>query len=241
MNRTDAKTGGRREPGAGGIRKLIESCFSGAEVVVEVSPVIDAVDSLYPAEFSIVKKAVMSRKQEFSTGRFLARKATRLFGIPDQALLRGERGEVLWPESLVGSISHTKEWCAVVVADARDVKGIGIDIEADRFRSADAMSLILHDSELPAFERINGHQRIRELLRIFSAKEAIYKAVSGRIGRYVDFKEVCIRSTDKANQFAGSAPDDGELNELLLQGKGSGGFFNGLVVSSYIVRDSDQQ
>lgn len=241
MNRTEAKTVGRREPGAGGLRKLIESCFSGTEVVVEVSPVIDAMDNLYAAESSIVRKAVLSRKQEFSTGRFLARKATREFGVPDQALLRGERGEVLWPDSLVGSISHTKEWCAVVVAGAGDVKGIGIDIEADRFRSVDAMSLILHDSELPAFNRIDGSQRIRELLRIFSAKEAIYKAVSGRIGRYVDFKEVCIHSIDKAGDFVGSAPEDCELDELLSQGKGRGGSIDGLVVSSYIVRDWDRQ
>lgn len=238
---SDAKTAGQRHEQEHELKELIVSCFSNSNVVVEVAAVHDATDQLYPVESALVARAVLSRKREFSTGRLLARKALRTFGLPARALERGAQGEALWPAPLVGSISHTKEWCVVAVADSSSVAGIGIDIETDRFRSEDAKRLILHASEVQAFERIQADVRIRELLRIFSAKEAIYKAIYPSMGRYVDFKEVCIRTDESGDRFIGHAPENRELDLLLSRGEGRSGCTGSLFVSTYVLSDAARE
>tara|TARA_R110002096_G_scaffold189337_1_gene369907 strand:- start:38050 stop:38745 length:696 start_codon:yes stop_codon:yes gene_type:complete len=220
------------------LKSLVENGLSNSDIAVEASDVRDEVDQLYPVEAALIENAVASRKREFSTGRYLARKAAKALGLPVQELERGAHGEVLWPAPLVGSISHTREWCVVALANAGTVAGIGVDIETDRFRSVDVKSLILHKSELPAFNRVREADQICELLRIFSAKEAIYKAIFPSLERYVDFREVCIRSDKSGGRFTGHAPENSELDTLLASGSGCIGHTNGLFVSTYILRRS---
>src|SRR5207244_6786257 len=63
-------------------------------------------------------------------GRAAAREAlARLGHVGDEPIGRGAGGEPLWPEGIVGAISHSGELAVAVVGRRTDFAGIGIDLE----------------------------------------------------------------------------------------------------------------
>ena len=63
--------------------------------------------ALYPEEARHLQKAVRKRLEEFAAGRLCARLLLREFGIDHFAVEVGADRQPLWPEDLVGSITHT--------------------------------------------------------------------------------------------------------------------------------------
>jgi 4'-phosphopantetheinyl transferase EntD len=101
---------------------------------------------------------------------------------------------------MVGSITHCAGIAAAAVAWEEDLAGLGLDLEPlDRPLGPGVAGLVCHDSELgigPA--ALTPEQR---LLAIFSAKEAIYKAVFP-IGRvYLDFLDAELRWLPERDAF----------------------------------------
>ncbi|MFH8345230.1 4'-phosphopantetheinyl transferase [Streptomyces sp. NPDC018045] len=163
---------------------------------------------LFRAEAEAVAGAVVSRRRKFCTVRSCARKALSRLGLPPVPIPRGPRGEPMWPDGIVGSMTHCHGYRAAAVARSGDVLGIGLDAEPDEpLRYAD----MLHRISLPE-ER--GH--IAELLAerpgihwerlLFSAKESIYKAWYPLTGEALGF-------TDARVTFA---PDEGTFTVRLL-------------------------
>ena len=60
-----------------------------------------------PAEEPIIGRAVEKRRREFITARHCARAALSQLGSDVGPIMRGEKGEPLWPRNVVGSITHT--------------------------------------------------------------------------------------------------------------------------------------
>ena len=84
---------------------------------------------LFPEEEQAVRNSVAKRRIEFATGRYCARMAMaqlgiRLAGFP--ADLTARRSGRL---GLVGSITHSTDFCAAVVARSDCFQTIGIDAE----------------------------------------------------------------------------------------------------------------
>src|SRR5271169_2601616 len=71
---------------------------------------------LLPAEAQALSKAVLKRVQEFAAGRLCARALLAEFGIHDFPIKVADDRQPVWPETLVGSITHTAGLCAAVVA-----------------------------------------------------------------------------------------------------------------------------
>ena len=84
---------------------------------------------LYPEEAVSVAKAVPKRVGEFAAGRLCARRALAEFGITGVPLTMAPDRAPVWPESMVGSITHTRGLCAAVVAERRRFASLGIDVE----------------------------------------------------------------------------------------------------------------
>jgi len=86
---------------------------------------------LHPLEQQLLSARRMQpvREREFRIGRAIAREALARFGIADHPLLPAETREPLWPDGIVGSISHCEGVCAVAVAKSAQLTGLGIDIE----------------------------------------------------------------------------------------------------------------
>jgi 4'-phosphopantetheinyl transferase EntD len=156
---------------------------------------------LFPAEATLVARATEKRRREFTTGRECARGALAALGIAAAPILRGYRGAPLWPDGIVGSITHCAGYCAAAVARTQDLLTIGLDAEPNAALPGGVLELV----SLPA-ERA----RLRELAvaapgigwdrLLFCAKEAVYKAWFPLTGRWLGFADadITIDATERA-------------------------------------------
>ena len=146
---------------------------------------------LHPEEARILApRACRRKREEFALGRAAAHLALQELGFEDpSAVRRGEGGEPLWPEGIVGSITHCYPWSIAVVGKHSNRFVIGIDCESvQRAKGTDIGRLICRDDELQWVH--NGGGYLGRLVMIFSAKETVYKAFYPLCQRYIDFKEV---------------------------------------------------
>ncbi len=140
--------------------------------------------ALWPGE-ALSAAARPARRAEFAAGRSAARAALAAAGLPPAALPRDKRGLPVWPAGLTGSITHAGGWALAAVT--RLPAGLGLDAEE---AGAD---LALADIATPA-ERAAAPDPIR----LFSAKEAAYKAQFPRSGALLAFTDLEITFTGGA-------------------------------------------
>ncbi|MGY4718511.1 4'-phosphopantetheinyl transferase family protein [Naumannella huperziae] len=122
-------------------------------------------------------RAVPSRRAEFATTRRCAQRALSAFGLGHATVGRGSRGEPLWPEGFVGSLTHCHGYRAAAVARARSAAGIGIDVEPHSQLPTGVARLTASDAECRQLDRrCATDPQIHWRTVFFSAKEAIFKA-----------------------------------------------------------------
>ncbi|MCW8196282.1 4'-phosphopantetheinyl transferase superfamily protein [Proteobacteria bacterium 005FR1] len=136
--------------------------------------------------------AVVKRKVEFLAGRYCARLAmARLGETPVEEIAIGEKRQPLWPQGLVGSITHSKGFASAVVARSERIIGIGIDSEqliAEK-TAANVSSHILVETETFEANRQFVDSAREYLTLVFSAKESIFKCLYPQVGQYFDFRD----------------------------------------------------
>ncbi|WP_374222863.1 4'-phosphopantetheinyl transferase [Williamsia sp. CHRR-6] len=146
---------------------------------------------LLPGEVSLVARAVDKRRREVTTARGLARRALADLGVGEQIpILRGEKGQPLWPRGVVGSMTHTDGYRAAVVAYALQWRSVGIDAEVH-----DALPEgVLDHISLPAERDVLATRPagISWDRLLFSAKEATYKAWFPITERWLGFSDAHI-------------------------------------------------
>lgn len=158
-------------------------------VALDVREIGDAADSLFPIEREAVARVVAKRTREFSTGRLCARAAMAALGVPPHPIPVGPQREPVWPDGLVGTISHGGELCLAAVSKQDRILALGIDLEVGDPLDPEVRGLICTPDELrgaPAWvgAGVDPHKLV------FSAKEALYKALFPHARRYIDFLEV---------------------------------------------------
>ncbi len=125
----------------------LAACFLGP-VTVRVGELSASVEALPLEEREISRGFAPKRQREFATGRTLARRALAAMGQPEVAIPIGPDRAPVWPEGVVGSISHTSTLCAVVLASRLDLRGLGVDLEHEDAADEETWSGILTASEL---------------------------------------------------------------------------------------------
>jgi len=136
-------------------------------------------------EQSLGPKAVERRRVYFSMGRAAARDALAELGIYGVAIERGPSGEPLWPAGSVGAISHAGDLAIAIVGKASHYAGLGIDIEQlSRGLTARAARLVCTPAEM---EWVNPEADTTRLTMLFSAKEAVFKALFPIEGVWLGF------------------------------------------------------
>lgn len=147
----------------------------------------DAIHIALPAE---LERAVDKRRSEFLAGRLCALLALRAAGAPE-VVGRAGRAPV-WPAGLRGSISHTAGRAMAVVS--RRVTAIGLDCEPPipAATAAGIARRVLTPGDR-AF-RPPDWDEARFLTLAFSAKEAVYKALSDRLADIPGFGEAHLAS-----------------------------------------------
>ncbi|SEQ54918.1 amino acid adenylation domain-containing protein [Pseudomonas sp. NFACC02] len=135
--------------------------------------------------------ASAKRRREFSAGRNCVRAAMEILGLPAAAIPVGEHRQPLFPKEIVGSITHSDDYCAAAVVFPGCVRSIGIDAEADKKIEDAVARRVLSGEEIVALAENSTISNVHVLA--FSLKEAFFKAIFPLCQRYVGFKEVAIR------------------------------------------------
>jgi 4'-phosphopantetheinyl transferase EntD len=136
----------------------------------------EAMDGLFPEEAIKVARAVEKRRREFVAGRACARRAMADLGLAPRAIPSGEDRAPIWPDDVIGTITHTDTWCAAAIARAGGgVRALGLDVEPDTPLNPALLKTIALPEERAEIEA--RPEALRGLLGklLFSAKECAYK------------------------------------------------------------------
>ena len=116
----------------GGARSAIlpgmQSPFDDSIAFAQVSSA--APEALLPAEAACLSpRAVQRRRDDFVNGRAAAAACLAQLGHPRVPILRGSDRAPVWPEGLIGAISHSGGVALAAVARAADWSAIGVDLQ----------------------------------------------------------------------------------------------------------------
>ncbi|HET7770590.1 MAG TPA: 4'-phosphopantetheinyl transferase superfamily protein [Chloroflexota bacterium] len=143
---------------------------------------------LFPEEQGVLsERAVARRREDFALGRAAAHEALAALGMAASPILRGEKGEPVWPAGIVGAITHTRGVAAAVVGESRDYAGIGVDLEPlEPGLTVRAGRIVCTPEEL-SWATAAGAEATKRLTMVFCAKEALFKALFPPTRVWLDF------------------------------------------------------
>lgn len=151
-----------------------------------------------------VARSVHRRQAEHFFGRLAARLALSASSFSSKAIPSipiGPSREPLWPEDMIGSISHSQHLAAATVERCGRRRGIGIDIEpivAVEAREA-LLATVVNTQETAYLGSLVADDWPMETLLtiVFSAKESLFKGAFGAVGRYFDFSAAQVVMLDR--------------------------------------------
>jgi 4'-phosphopantetheinyl transferase EntD len=146
-------------------------------LVLKTDTIMNCQGGLYADEKKLISSFSLGRKREFTAGRVLARRAFIDLGEEPCSILSDETGCPLWPESIVGSISHKGNNCCVLVGLRKKVASVGIDIELQEPLPQEMWSSFSTNEEVSQKNFTNySDEHFANI--IFSVKEAFYKCIN---------------------------------------------------------------
>lgn len=155
-------------------------------------------DDLFPEESAAMARARPARRAEFAAGRQAARRAIAQLGLDPVPIPMGPDRAPVWSKGVIGSISHAQGACLAVVAHARDYLSLGVDVEGDTPLAADLIPEICLPEELALLPNA-AHPGLAK--RLFSAKEAAYKAHYPRVRHVFGFHGLAINLSKGRARF----------------------------------------
>ena len=144
-----------------------------------------------------LQHATQKRQREFLAGRWCAEQALLRLGAASTYVAMAEDRTPIWPDGVVGSITHTGDFAAAAVAWAADIAGLGIDSEqvVDPATARDIADICMVD-EATLFKAADDHSFCEFCCLVFSAKEAVFKCLFPLTQRFLEFSDVRITSFD---------------------------------------------
>lgn len=143
------------------------------------------IQPLFSVEEEAVRYALNKRRAEFAAGRDAAHAALTLTGCRSLPVPMGKDRAPIWPKGKVGSISHTDNVCLAVAASSHHAQSIGVDVENLVPIANSYISKVASPEEIDFLGGVPG----LAALRIFSMKEAGFKAQYSLSNKGLDFNE----------------------------------------------------
>jgi 4'-phosphopantetheinyl transferase EntD len=151
---------------------------------------------LFPGEEEAVRNAVDKRRREYGTVRYCARQALAELGLPPTAILSGPKREPLWPDGVVGSMTHCDGYRAAALARTDLLPGLGIDAEPHGPLPDGVLDTIALPEELDHLAGlVAGQPAVHWDRLLFSAKESVYKTWFPLAQCWLGFEEASIKFT----------------------------------------------
>ncbi|KYQ97080.1 hypothetical protein AWY96_00630 [Serratia plymuthica] len=153
----------------------------------------------------LLTRAGPKRKAEYFAGRLAARRALQFLGCKTLDLPIGDHRLPQWPLGYRGSISHTRALAVSAVCQHDHYQAVGIDTETvfTVEQCTKLTSAIVSDAEWNDVIRGGCELAQTQLVTlIFSAKEALYKALYPHTLSFQDFSAAKLTwICDKSAQF----------------------------------------
>ncbi|WP_420845007.1 4'-phosphopantetheinyl transferase family protein [Ensifer adhaerens] len=127
------------------------------------------------------------RQRAFLAGRYCASRALAQMGFEEPPILPvANDGLPIWPEGWIGSISHSEHGAIAVVARRSTCRVLGADMEAivDDDVAQGIAPIVGDPTEMAILAELPHSYRITLL---FSAKEALFKALYPDVREFQDF------------------------------------------------------
>lgn len=173
-------------------------------VVATVSTRGEFEAELAASELAAIRRAVASRRREYTTARACAHAALSRLGLPPGPIPPGPAGEPRWPAGVVGSITHCEGYRAAAVARRRDVGALAIDAEPNRPLPAGVLAAITAGEERA---RLRRHRKETADVcwdrLLFSAKEAVFKLWFPLTGDKLGFEDASVEFDLATGTFRG--------------------------------------
>jgi 4'-phosphopantetheinyl transferase EntD len=167
------------------------------EYIVKYPSTIQSIFTLHKQELPAHKITLppnhqfsQKRLADFSTGRYCAIKALEQLGIQDATIPIGADRAPIWPEGIVGSISHCDSLTGAIVAKSSDHISLGLDIEEIGKVTTDLYDLVFTENEKSYLSNFAGRKLEEQSTAIFSIKEAFYKFQHPITNTFLDFLDV---------------------------------------------------
>ncbi|MCX4094264.1 4'-phosphopantetheinyl transferase Npt [Nocardia sp. alder85J] len=183
---------------------------------VASAELLDYPDGLppFPGEEHLIAKAVEKRRRDFIGARYCARQALAQLGEPQVAIGKGERGMPLFPQGIVGSLTHTDGYRAAALAHRLRWRSIGIDAEPHGALPDGVLDSVSLPPERDWLRGAIPDLGLHLDRLLFCAKEATYKAWFPLTLRWLGFEDAHITFT------VGASGDTGTFHsELLIPGQ----------------------
>jgi len=187
-------------PAAQSLQDAVRSLL-GPGVAVSCCEIGAATAPLYPEEEAAITRAVASRRAEFAAGRQAARDALRALGQAPAPIPMGADRAPIWPAGLTGTITHANGLALAAMGKTHTLRALGLDLEQDAPLEADLWPSILRDEERTWLAQYPEKTRAHWAMRIFSAKEATYKAQYAITGTFLDFHDISVAYMNDTSRF----------------------------------------
>lgn len=144
-----------------------------------------------------IRRSVAKRQAEFLAGRFVATKALIRSGFVDSSvpiIAIGKNREPIWPTGYVGSITHNKNTAICAIDEIKKTTLLGIDVETilNDEMASEIASHIHNEAEKLVLVN-NGFTSNEATTLIFSAKEAIFKALYPIVQKFFGFESFQVK------------------------------------------------
>lgn len=167
------------------------------------APLIGEAPDLTADEALYIARAVPHRRLEFAIGRKCARMAMEALGHAPSPLLAGPDRMPIWPDDIVGSITHTRVWVAAAVARRKDgFAAVGIDLEPANELAADLWESICMPEEQAKLAAIGGMTPGLAAHLLFCMKEAAFKCQFPLSKAMLEFADLAIDVDVEAGMFS---------------------------------------
>ena len=139
-------------------------------------------------------KAVEKRRADYLAGRMLALRALAHFGCQPAHLPIGPDRAPVWPRGINGTISHTQNWCAVILTNQPGLF-VGVDVEANLdMSSMESVSKIVLDQDEDDVILGSNIPRAIALAAAFSGKETLFKGLYPLVGEFFGFEAARLKT-----------------------------------------------
>jgi 4'-phosphopantetheinyl transferase EntD len=171
---------------------VIEALLPSNAIVVEKHELVSGFE-LHADELSALGEANTKRREEFTTARACAREALERTGFPNTAVPAGPKGEPVWPEGILGSITHCEGLYACALAHSGGTVAIGIDTEINQPLPDGVLQDVADSREAG---RMNSLGQMLPAVSwdrlLFSAKESVYKAWFPLANAWLGFEDAVV-------------------------------------------------